>query len=220
VAVDRPQAFRWYQMAALGGSPLAITNLGICYYNGEGVAVNHAAAARYFLMAARLGRARAQFMLGRCYEKGEGVSADAREAAFWYEKAADQGLKEAQYCLALSLERGLGVQMDRVRSMDLLQRSAEQGFTAAQLLLGVRYFNGEDGPRNNSLAYGWTLLASAAGDERASGLVQYFIVNMSAEDRAIGRDFASRFRPKAAQVAEREAAEEARRSMMLFDPGA
>lgn len=43
---------------------------------------------------------------------------------------------------------------------------------------------------------------------------------MSAEGRAVGRDFASRFRSKPAEVAEREAAEGAIRSVMRFDPGA
>ena len=41
----------------------------------------------------------------------------------------------------------------------------------------------------------------SAGEERASGLIQYFIVKMSAEERAIGRDFAALFKPKAPQVA-------------------
>ena len=43
---------------------------------------------------------------------------------------------------------------------------------------------------------------------------------MPAEDPAIGREFVARFKPKAPHVAEQEAAEEARRSRMLFHPWA
>ena len=46
------EARRWYERAALAGSPGAMSNLGLLYENGRGVPQNHAEAKRWFDQAA------------------------------------------------------------------------------------------------------------------------------------------------------------------------
>ena len=57
-------------MAANQGDAAAQYNLGVCYYNGEGVTKDIKEAARLFKLAADQGDARAQCYLGVCYEYG------------------------------------------------------------------------------------------------------------------------------------------------------
>src|SRR6266481_4879312 len=48
--------------------------LGLCYYNGEGVAKDFSEAVKWFRKSAEQGFAQAQGYLGRCYLRGEGVT--------------------------------------------------------------------------------------------------------------------------------------------------
>ena len=54
-------------------SPKAMFNLGLRYYNGDGVARNFTEAVRWLRKAAELGIPEAMCNLGICYENGEGV---------------------------------------------------------------------------------------------------------------------------------------------------
>lgn len=58
------------------GSAVAMTNLGYCYENGDGVAINGTKAAELYTKAAELGSAGAMFNLGCCYYHGVGVVKD------------------------------------------------------------------------------------------------------------------------------------------------
>ena len=84
------------QEQAKDGDATAQYNLGICYYNGDGVAVDKAEAIKWFRKAAEKGRPESQTMLGMCYLNGEGVAADKTEAVKWLWKAAEQGYLLAQ----------------------------------------------------------------------------------------------------------------------------
>ena len=84
------------QEQAKDGDATAQYNLGICYCNGDGVAVDKAEAVKWFRKAAEKGRPESQTMLGMCYLNGEGVAADKTEAVKWLWKAAEQGYLLAQ----------------------------------------------------------------------------------------------------------------------------
>ena len=84
------------QEQAKDGDATAQYNLGICYYNGDGVAVDKAEAVKWLRKAAEKGRPESQTMLGMCYLNGEGVAADKTEAVKWLWKAAEQGYLLAQ----------------------------------------------------------------------------------------------------------------------------
>ena len=81
----------WFIKAAEQENADAQNNLGICYYNGQGVAQDYNEAAKWFLKAAEQGEASAQNNLGKCYEEGLGVTKNLSEARKWYRKAAEQG---------------------------------------------------------------------------------------------------------------------------------
>jgi TPR repeat protein len=87
------------KILAVGGDAAAQYNLGVCYYNGRGVARNYAEAAKWYRKAAEQGNATAQYNLGNCYYNGQGVARNYAEAAKWFRKAAEQGDKRAQYKL-------------------------------------------------------------------------------------------------------------------------
>ena len=70
--------------------------MGVCYYNGQGVAQDYKKAVEWFSKAAEQGYASAQFNLGVCYEFGKGVPKDDKKAVEWFSKAAEQGYASAQ----------------------------------------------------------------------------------------------------------------------------
>lgn len=75
-------------------------NLGIMFYNGEGVEKDYAQAMQWFLAAASQGDAEAQFNLGIMIGRGEGVKKDPKISRQWFEKAAEQGHAEATEIVA------------------------------------------------------------------------------------------------------------------------
>ena len=81
--------------AAQGDSAAAQYELGMKYYNGDGVPQDYQQAVEWFTKAAEQGEARAQFMLGVLYDTGEGVPKDLVQSYKWLNLAAGQGKTEA-----------------------------------------------------------------------------------------------------------------------------
>ena len=75
------------QQAELGAAD-AQNNLGVMYYNGEGVPLDHVEAVRWYRLAADQGFAAAQLNLGFMYDRGRGVPLDYAEALKWVSLAA------------------------------------------------------------------------------------------------------------------------------------
>lgn len=98
------EALRLYRLAADQGYPIAQSNLGAMYANGQGVRRDDAEAVRLYRLAVDQGNAAAQTNLGWMYENGRGVPRDRSEAIRLYRLAAAQ---ENQ--LAISHLRRLGV---------------------------------------------------------------------------------------------------------------
>ena len=66
--------------AALSGDVEAQFNLGMCYYEGDGVDIDHTQASIYFQLAAAEGDADAQYSLATLFLKGEGVEKNKSSA--------------------------------------------------------------------------------------------------------------------------------------------
>ena len=96
---DYPAAFRLFKKAAEQGQANAQYNLGLMYYNGEGVTRDAKQAVYWWQKAAEQGDAGAQYNLGVMYGKGEGVTRDAKQAVYWWQKSAEQGYSYAQRAL-------------------------------------------------------------------------------------------------------------------------
>ncbi|MDR2673526.1 MAG: sel1 repeat family protein, partial [Opitutaceae bacterium] len=109
------------------GDAAAQYELGVLYYNGQGVMRNFDVAAKWYRKAAEQGHAIAQYNLGRMYEAGWSWVAflntyryqdkDYTEAAKWYRMAAEQGLASAQNNLGLLYEKGKGVGKDNAEAV-------------------------------------------------------------------------------------------------------
>ena len=84
----------WRPQAEAGDTD-AQYNLGLMYYEGEGVPQDYAEAAIWYRRAAQQGVADAQNNLGVMYEDGHGVPQDFVQAHMWYSLAIAQGNRRA-----------------------------------------------------------------------------------------------------------------------------
>ena len=103
------------------------------------------------------------------YVTGQGVSRDYAEAEKWLLRAAEGGHGDAAYNLGLLYLRRLPGQTgapDAEKAAKYLQMAADQGIGDGQCQLGMLYSEGTGLPKDNVLAYQWTLLASHNGAEQ------------------------------------------------------
>jgi len=69
-------------------------NLGVMYWDGQGVSQDYAQAVAWFRKAADQGLAGAQFNLGLAYAKGQGVPQDYTQAHMWLNLSASRALDD------------------------------------------------------------------------------------------------------------------------------
>ena len=89
--------FKETKKVAEGGDANAQLNLGVMYYNGEGVPQDYKEAVKWYRMSAEQGHDDAQKNLVMMYNFGEGVPQDLKEAVKWCRMAAEQGHAKAQF---------------------------------------------------------------------------------------------------------------------------
>ena len=78
------------QKAANQGDALAQFNMGVMYYEGQGVNKNYVLARQWYEKAANQGRAAAQAALGWMYFQGEGVIRDREKGCALWRMSADE----------------------------------------------------------------------------------------------------------------------------------
>lgn len=120
------KALKLLRPLAEHGQAVAQYNLGVMYYDGEGVPQEFAIAAAWFRKAAEQGQSAAEFNLGMMCFQGEGLPQNYGEAATWLAKAADQGDPDAQHQLAMMYVYGQGVPQDLVRAHMWLNLAASR----------------------------------------------------------------------------------------------
>ncbi|TPW14368.1 MAG: hypothetical protein FD130_1382 [Halothiobacillaceae bacterium] len=175
VAVNYPEAEKWYNAAALQGHPQAQYKLGELYKKGPpGITKDLARAYAWFYVAAEAGVAAAQTELllvknqlppeqlpivnnriGVFYLQGLGVTPDYQAAKKWFELSAKEGYMGGQYNLGLLYQGGLGVKADDATAVEWYLKAAQQGHALAQNNLGVIYQKGINGKQNNAEAIKW-----------------------------------------------------------------
>lgn len=109
------------------GDAWAQNTLGVCYYDGNGVAKDSKEAVKWYRKAAEQGDAWAQGNLGFCYYNGNGVEKDYQEAVKWSRKAAEQGLAVAQCILGLCYDEGKGIIRNKVKAYAWYALSSKNG---------------------------------------------------------------------------------------------
>ena len=145
------------------GNKYAQFNLGVSYFNGQGVPQDYSKAVEWHRRAADQGHVGAQAALGELYGQGKGVVQDYSKAAVWLRRAADQGHKYAQFRLGYLYVEGAGVPQDFSKAIDWYRRAADQGHPSAQFNLGVLYITGKSVARDYVAAYTFISLAVANG---------------------------------------------------------
>jgi uncharacterized protein len=93
---DYNTALNWYKNAANQNHLLAIHNIGVIYYNGDGVEKNCVEAYKWFAKAAELGRSEDQLIVATLLMSNVCVEEDEELAKEWLVKAANQGNIEAK----------------------------------------------------------------------------------------------------------------------------
>lgn len=162
---DYAQAHYWYKQA---GIPAAYYNLGNLYATGKGVPADFKKAFRHHLHAAEQGDADAQNEVGVMYSKGKGTVKNERAARMWYERAAAQGHTLGQYNLANSLANGTGGAKDEAHALTLFRVAAAKGDAEAYNMLGVIYYEGRLGQKQDTTeARKWWKKGAAAGSSNA-----------------------------------------------------
>ena len=124
-------ALKEFKKAAQQGDAYAQFNLGLMYYEGEGVPQDYAKAMSWYLKAAEQGNASAQYSLGLMYADGRGVPQDDSQAVVWYTKAAEQGYAMAQSNLGAMYAKGEGVPQNYKIAYILFNLAASKGGDSA-----------------------------------------------------------------------------------------
>jgi uncharacterized protein len=97
--IDYTKVIALYKKASELEEPNAMHNLGLCYFNGDGVQKDLSKAYEYFFRAANLGHAESMFKIGWSYLEGDGLSQSKTEAIQWLDKAKVCGHDEAEQLL-------------------------------------------------------------------------------------------------------------------------
>jgi len=149
-------------------STAALTNLGLQYYNGQGVPQDYAQARQWWEKAAIQGNADAQYNLGFLYDNGQGVSQDYAQARQWYEKAAIQGNANAQANIGRMYANGQGGPQDYALARQWYAKAIAQGNASAQFYLGWMHTYGQGGPQDFVQGYLWLSMAALQGNNHAA----------------------------------------------------
>jgi TPR repeat protein len=157
------EAVNWFCKAADQNYIQAQSYLGICYYEGRGVAKHYTKAVKWFRKAADQNDAIAQVNLGVCYHEGQGLPKDDAESVKWFRKAADRGEASAQYYLGVAYENGYGLSKDSAEAVRWFSKAAAQGNEDAQFNLGSMYHDGTGIPQDYTEAAKWIRRAAHQG---------------------------------------------------------
>lgn len=125
-------------------------NVGLCYFNGKGIAEDKDRGAQWFRKAAERGDVDAQNHLGWCYlREGRGVKSSRARAEEWLVKAGEQGHTDAQ-CILWSL---FVEQEGQDNSCGLNRKAAKQGQGEIRdgSTLGWALEHGKEAERENEL---------------------------------------------------------------------
>lgn len=158
------EAFQIFEKLAKNSNDNAQYNIGMMYYNGQGVPVNKIMAFVWLDMASANGNKLAQNKLGYMYEKGEVAGTkDEVKATNEYLKSAMQNYNVAQLNLAMKFNNSFKEENHKIAAF-WYQKAANNGSTPAMNNLGNMYYHGQGVKQNYKTAYELYFKASSWGD--------------------------------------------------------
>ncbi len=143
--------------------PLAVTVLGLCYYDGIYYEQSYENAGICYNKASEMGDSWAQYLLANMYMIGKGVSQDINKAINLYTDSAKQGHKNAQFNLGLICESNKFYQ----EALYWYIKAAEQEHKDAMFNLANMYQEGKGIPKDMKKAIGLYTQAANLGNVKA-----------------------------------------------------
>jgi len=149
-----------YQQAADKGYWLAMHNLAMSYYQGDGIEEDEEKALYWFKEIEKLGISEGYTNMALVYRKGIGVPVDLDKYREYLIKAARAGDADSQFYLGHDLyEMQRQNKIYQSYALKMWQCAADQGHKQAHFFLAIHY---EDD--NPSTAYRYYLRGAKAGD--------------------------------------------------------
>jgi TPR repeat protein len=152
---------------ALSGHKEAQYEIGMRYFNGNGVAKNHGESLKWMLMAAHQGHVKAQTKVGWMYQNGKGTQRNGFEGERWYRIAAESGDPDAAYSMGMIHTNGWSVPINKAEGEKWFIRWGEQGGAYAKFNLGEMYVAGRMLPQDSVKAVFWYKQAAESGHKEA-----------------------------------------------------
>ena len=190
VPVDLRKAAELYEKAAAKGIVPAQYNIALMYQNGEGVPKDNAKALKWFQRAANNGDPNAATGLAAMLED-ESAFRNQGEAEKWYRKLAEQGIASAQFNLAVMYDIGHGVKPDYAEAVKWYRKAADQNYAPALCNLGILYYNGQGVKMDRLQAQKYFMMAKAAGEPRATDLMQWTTNKLDKKQMRQASDYAA-----------------------------
>jgi len=170
------------------GDPNAMFHMGKLHVLGIGVPQDMVSAVAWYEKAIARGEMRACCNLGWIYLYGFGViSVNKQEAFRLLSLGAENGMYIAKASLGLMFLAGDGVPVDQQRGLQLLRESFEEGYTNAGNHLADAYFTGKFFPADKKAGHEWLSKVAATGDEKAMGILGFYLVAGSYGQTDVGR---------------------------------
>lgn len=183
-----------YQALADQGEAKAQYNLGLMYFNGDGVKQDYNEAIRYYTLSSDQGFSEAQYALAVIYFTGRFAKPDYEESFRLYRLAAEQGHLKSQLNLGTLYLKGEVVEQNYDEALKWLNMAAEKGYGEAQFMLANMYLHGDGVPEDISHAYMWVALSledkkhqTASKLEKRENSLDFLSVRMKPEELAKGK---------------------------------
>ena len=126
-AKSYPEVMKLLKQSADKGHTNAMLDIGMMYYDGNGVTKNHIEAMNWFKKSADKGNIDAMLNVGLMYYGGESVTKDYTQALFWLKKSAEKGNQTAIHQVGVMYAHGQGTLPLYEEAFKWLKQSADKG---------------------------------------------------------------------------------------------
>ena len=171
------EAMKWLAKAADEGHPSAVSQLGVCTFNGHGVERNLKKAVILWTRAAFNKDVEALYHLGGAHLRGDGVERDSFKARSFWESAAKKGHIESQYEIGRLLEQSRN--KDCIRYFASAMNGRHGG---AFYRMSVLYEQGKFVERNEQESFAYLQRAADNGSQEGLFMIgSYYLLGKGVE---------------------------------------
>ncbi len=159
-----PSQVRFLRERAVAGDAAMQCLYGLALLNGSAGRIDQAEAEDWLRQSAEAGDERGGFEYGKALYQGAFGQQDLEHSLTWLRRAAERGSAEAAYYLGRTLLAGEGLDPNPDEGERWLRFAAQAGLGGAQADLGIAYYSGVGGVRQDyGEALRWFTLAAKQG---------------------------------------------------------